>query len=116
MKSRFRRGEIYLASFGNVTGSEQGGTRPVLIIQNDIGNMFSPTTIVAAISSRIEKKDRLPTHVSLGTDFGLNLESFVMLEQVITIDKQRLGKHIGSVSDDVVDKINRAIEVSLGIH
>ena len=105
-----KRGEIYSADFGAGFGSEQGGTRPSLILQNDIGNRHSPTTIVAAITGR-KTKAALPTHVKIMAK-GLKTESTVLLEQIRTIDKERLGEYIGRKTLAAVD---RAIVVSLGI-
>ena len=91
-----RRGYIYYADLSGATGSEQDGIRPVLIIQNDTGNKYSPTVIAAAITSK-EKRSDLPTHVNLGTEFGLREPSIVMLEQIRTIDKTRLARYVGRV-------------------
>ena len=108
-----KRGEIYYADLSPVTGSEQGGCRPVLIIQNNIGNRFSPTVIVAAITS-VQKKQQLPTHISINPNF-LESESVVLLEQVRTIDKSRLSDYLGQLSPQDMNKINRALTVSIGI-
>lgn len=108
-----KRGEIYFADLAPVLGSEQGGERPVLILQNDTGNMYSPTTIVAAITSR-PKKSNQPTHVKITAD-GLCRESTVLLEQIRTIDKSRLGDYIGKIDKDTMGKVDHAIITSLGI-
>lgn len=108
-----KRGEIYAADFGAGFGSEQGGTRPSLILQNDIGNKHSPTTIVAAITSR-KTKTALPTHVAIMAS-GLKTESTVLLEQIRTIDKARLGEYIGRLDSKTLAAVDRAIVVSLGI-
>lgn len=109
------RGDIYYADLSPVVGSEQGGTRPVLIIQNDIGNQYSPTTIVAAITSQIDKP-KLPTHVSLPvTPGGLEKNSVILLEQIRTIDKSRLLEKVHSLDDDTMTRVNQAAEVSLGL-
>ena len=108
-----KRGEIYSADFGAGFGSEQGGTRPSLILQNDIGNRHSPTTIVAAITGR-KTKAALPTHVAIMTS-GLKTESTVLLEQIRTIDKARLGEYIGKLDSKTLAAVDRAIVVSLGI-
>lgn len=106
-----KRGEIYYADLSPVIGSEQGGVRPVLIIQNQTGNRFSPTTIVAAITS-VQKKP-LPTHIAIDYDF-LESESIVLLEQIRTIDKKRLSDYLGSLSAADMKRIENAVEVSLG--
>ena len=109
-----KRGEIYKADLDPVTGSEQGGIRPVLIIQNDVGNFHSPTVIVAAITSRIKKPDS-PTHVPItAEESGLNKPSLILLEQVRTLEKQRLKKRLGQVTKQVMDRVDKALCVSLG--
>ena len=108
-----KRGEIYAVDFGTGFGSEQGGTRPSLILQNDTGNRHSPTTIVAAITGR-KTKAALPTHVTV-TANGLKTESTVLLEQIRTIDKARLGEYIGRLDSKTLAAVDRAIVVSLGI-
>lgn len=109
------RGDIFYADLEPVRGSEQGGIRPVLIIQNDIGNRHSPTVIVAAITSRI-KHHRLPTHVNLnGMQCGLHNESTIMLEQLRTLDKQRLLGYAGTVGKSKMREVNTALEISIGI-
>lgn len=111
-----KRGDIFIASTRPFIGSEQGGTRPVLIIQNDIGNKHSPTTIIASLTSKLNKESRLPTHVHICTDGALYKEGFAMLEQIVTIDKQRLKKYICNIADDEIMKaINNAIRISLGL-
>ena len=108
-----RRGEIYYADLSPVVGSEQDGTRPVLIIQNDIGNKFSPTTIVAAITSKSEKA-KLPTHVIVHAE-GLEMESVVLLEQIRTIDKRRLIRYSGRLDKTAMGRVDYAIIVSFGL-
>ncbi len=108
-----RRGELYYADLSPVVGSEQGGIRPILIVQNDIGNKYSPTVIAAAVTSRIGKA-RLPTHIPLDTSSGLPKESLVLLEQIRTLDKQRLKERIGVVPESVMDDVNNALMISLG--
>lgn len=110
---KIKRNEIYYTNLSPIKGSEQGGTRPVLIIQNDIGNKHSPTTIVAAITSR-QTKAKLPTHVEVAVD-GLTKDSIVLLEQIRTIDKNRLTDYVGRLDDETMQKIDRAIVVSFGI-
>ena len=112
-KKVIRRGSIYYADLDPVRGSEQGGYRPVLILQNNIGNDYSPTIIVAAITSRV--KSKLPTHVKLKDMKGLEKDSVVLLEQIRTIDKKRLDSYIGHLSDTHIVNINNAICISLGI-
>jgi mRNA interferase MazF len=108
------RGQIYYADLSPVKGSEQGGLRPVLIIQNDIGNKYSPTTIIAVITSRYTKAN-LPTHVWLNDECGLPKDSMVELEQIRTIDKTRLSDFMGTVSQEVMKEIDMAIKISLGV-
>jgi mRNA interferase MazF len=110
-----KRGDIFYAELNPVVGSEQGGTRPVLIIQNDIGNQYSPTTIVAAITSQLDKA-KLPTHVELSREIcGLEKDSVVLLEQIRTIDKRRLKEKVSSLGEDIMPRVNEAIEISLGL-
>lgn len=110
-----KRGEIYYADLSPVVGSEQGGIRPVLIIQNDIGNQYSPTTIVAAITSQVSKA-KLPTHVEISCeDCGLEKDSLILLEQIRTIDKRRLKEKISSLDEGILAKVKEALEISLGL-
>ena len=108
-----KRGEIYYADLSPVVGSEQDGTRPVLVIQNDAGNKFSPTTIVAAITSKLDKA-KLPTHVIVHAE-GLDVESVVLLEQIRTIDKRRLIRYSGKLDKAAMGRVDYAIIVSFGI-
>ena len=108
-----KRGEIYYADLSPVVGSEQDGTRPVLVIQNDTGNKHSPTTIVAAITSKADKA-KLPTHVIVHAD-GLDVESVVLLEQIRTIDKRRLIRYSGKLDKAAMGRVDHAIIVSFGI-
>ena len=108
-----KRGEIYSADFGVGFGSEQGGVHPVLILQNNTGNKHSPTTIVAAITGRTTKA-ALPTHVSFTADF-MKTESIVLLEQLRTIDKARLGDYAGKLNKDTMGKVDHALITSLGV-
>ncbi len=112
-----KRGELYYADLSPVVGSEQGGIRPILIVQNDIGNKYSPTVIVAAITSQINKA-KLPTHIELHQgDYGLQKDSVVLLEQLRTLDKRRLKERIGEIEDSkIMSKVNDAILVSLGVY
>lgn len=109
------RGEIYRADLNPVTGSEQGGLRPVLIIQNDVGNQYSPTIIVAAITSKISKA-RLPTHIEIPSgESGLPQDSVILTEQVRTIDKRRIDRKMGELPEDTMQKVDEALMLSLGI-
>lgn len=108
-----KRGELYYADLSPVVGSEQGGIRPILIVQNDIGNKYSPTVIAAAVTSRLGKT-RLPTHIELDTSTGLPRDSIVLLEQLRTLDKQRLRERIGCVPTEIMDSVNNALMISLG--
>ncbi len=109
-----KRGELYYADLSPVVGSEQGGIRPVLVVQNDVGNKYSPTVIAAAVTSQINKA-RLPTHIELSaTQFGLSKDSVVLLEQIRTIDKKRLKEKIGSLSSVTMERVNNALAISLG--
>lgn len=113
--NNIRRGEIYYADLSPVVGSEQGGIRPVLIVQNDVGNKFSPTVIAAAITSRHQKAP-LPTHISVNADkCGLAMDSVVLLEQVRTLDKQRLREKMGTLDESDMSKIDKALSVSFGL-
>jgi len=111
-----RRGDIFYADLSPVVGSEQGGLRPVLIIQNDVGNRYSPTVIAAAITSRMGKT-KLPTHIDIYADrVGLAKDSVILLEQIRTLDKRRLREKMGHLDDDVMEEVNNAIAVSFGLH
>lgn len=111
-----KRGDIFYADLSPVVGSEQGGVRPVLIIQNDIGNRYSPTVIAAAITSRLDKA-RLPTHIDVYADrVGLSRDSVVLLEQIRTLDKRRLGEKMGHLDEGVMRAVDNAISVSFGLH
>jgi mRNA interferase MazF len=110
-----KRGDIYYADLSPVVGSEQGGVRPVLIVQNDTGNRFSPTVIAAAITSQINKA-RLPTHIELSAQkYGLSRDSVVLLEQIRTLDKRRLREKMGRVDDELMNRVDLAIAVSFGL-
>lgn len=109
-----KRGEMYFADLNPIIGSEQGGVRPVLIIQNDAGNRHSPTVVVAAITSKT-KKSVLPTHYTLPVESGLEVSSIVLLEQVRTIDKLRLERYIGQLDETTMKGIDCALAVSIGI-
>ena len=110
-----KRGDIYYADLSPVVGSEQGGIRPVLVIQNDIGKKYSPTVIAAAITSQINKA-KMPTHIELAAkDYGLNKDSVILLEQIRTIDKRRLREKIGRIDDGLMASVNNALSISFGL-
>ena len=109
-----KRGELYYADLSPVIGSEQGGVRPVLVVQNDVGNKYSPTVIAAAVTSKLSKA-RLPTHIELSAHvYGLAKDSVVLLEQIRTIDKRRLKERIGSLEPQVMARVDDALLISLG--
>ena len=110
-----KRGDIYYADLSPVVGSEQGGLRPVLIVQNDIGNRYSPTVIAAAITSRMSKA-KLPTHIDIyAGEVGLAKDSVILLEQIRTLDKRRLKEKMGHLDDEVMNHVNTAIAISFGL-
>ena len=110
-----KRGDIYYADLSPVIGSEQGGVRPILVIQNDVGNKYSPTIIVAAITSQINKA-RLPTHIEItAPDYGLPKDSVVLLEQIRTIDKKRLREKIGKFDEDMMRRVDEDLRISIGL-
>ncbi len=110
-----KRGDIFYADLSPVIGSEQGGLRPVLIVQNDVGNRYSPTVIAAAITSKLGKA-RLPTHIDvIGKSAGLSKDSVILLEQIRTIDKRRLKEKMGHLDEETMHSVNDAIEVSFGL-
>lgn len=110
-----KRGDLFYADLSPVVGSEQGGLRPVVVIQNDVGNKFSPTVIVSAITSQIGKA-KLPTHVEIaGKEYGLSKDSVILLEQVRTIDKRRLKEKIGECGEDLMGRVDSAIAISFGL-
>ena len=110
-----KRADIYYADLSPVVGSEQGGIRPVLVIQNDIGNKYSPTVIAAAITSQINKA-KMPTLIELAAkDYGLNKDSVILLEQIRTIDKRRLREKIGRIDDGLMASVNNALSISFGL-
>lgn len=109
------RGDIYYADLSPVIGSEQGGVRPVLIVQNDIGNKYSPTVIAAAITSQTAKT-KLPTHININADkCGLSKDSVVLLEQIRTLDKRRLKEHMGQLDNSAMNKVDNALFISFGL-
>lgn len=110
-----KRGDIYYADLSPVIGSEQGGIRPVLIIQNDVGNKYSPTVIAAAITSKLNKS-RLPTHIEVDArEYGLAKDSIILLEQIRTLDKQRLKERMGHLNENKMIDVNKALFVSFGL-
>ncbi len=110
-----KRGDVFYADLSPVIGSEQGGVRPVLVVQNDIGNKYSPTIIIAAITSQINKA-KLPTHVEIiAPEYGLPKDSVVLLEQIRTIDKKRLREKIGKFNDDMMRSVDDALKISIGL-
>ena len=111
---KVKRGDIFYADLSPVVGSEQGGVRPVLVVQNDIGNKYSPTVIIAAITSQMNKV-KLPTHVEFSAEFGLPKNSVVLLEQIRTIDKKRLREKVGFTDEFFMKKVNEALIKSVGV-
>ena len=110
-----KRGELYYADLSPVVGSEQGGVRPILIIQNDIGNKYSPTVIAAAITSQINKA-KLPTHIEINAgEYNLQKDSVILTEQIRTIDKKRLKDRIGQLDEELMKKVNEALAISFGL-
>ncbi|HHW00307.1 MAG TPA: type II toxin-antitoxin system PemK/MazF family toxin [Clostridiaceae bacterium] len=110
-----KRGDIFYADLSPVVGSEQGGIRPVLIVQNDVGNKYSPTVIAAAITSQINKA-KLPTHIEISAqEYRLPKDSVILLEQIRTIDKRRLREKIDHLDDELMEKVNEALIISFGL-
>ena len=116
MERIIKRGDVFYAELNPVVGSEQGGTRPVLIISNNTGNRHSPTVIIAAITSRVHTKAKLPTHTSVKDFEGLDKDSIILLEQIRTIDKQRLKGLVCHVDRELMKKVDEALCVSLMLH
>ncbi|MBE6039129.1 MAG: type II toxin-antitoxin system PemK/MazF family toxin [Anaerofustis stercorihominis] len=114
MNTTIKRGDVFYADLSPIVGSEQGGVRPVLVLQNDVGNRYSPTIIVSAITSQINK-NKLPTHIPLSSSTGLARDSVVLLEQIRTIDKIRLREKIGHIDNETMQKVNNALAVSFGM-
>ena len=110
-----KRGDIYYANLSPVIGSEQGGRRPVLVIQNDVGNRYSPTVLVAAITSQISKA-KLPTHVEISAkQYNIDKDSVILLEQLRTVDKRRLKEKVTHLGDDIMRKVDEALRISLAL-
>ena len=112
---QYSRGDIYYANMEPHVGSEQGGERPVVVLQNDMGNKHSPTLIIATLTSKVDKKRHLPTHVLLDHNPGLKVPSIVQLEQIFTIDKRRIQRFAGQASKDEMHQIELAVKISLGL-
>lgn len=108
-----KRGELYYADLSPVVGSEQGGVRPVLVVQNNVGNKYSPTVIVVAITSQINKA-KIPTHIELSTEYGLTKDSVLLTEQIRTLDKRRLKEKIGVLDEKCMKNVDNALLISLG--
>ena len=115
MDRTIKRGDVFYAELNPVVGSEQGGIRPVLIISNDIGNSHSPTVIIAAITGRTQTKAKLPTHTEVKDVEGLDRDSIILLEQIRTIDKQRLKNHMGTMPDNIMARVDKALAISLAM-
>lgn len=113
---RYSRGDIYYANMEPHVGSEQGGERPVVVLQNDMGNKHSSTLIIATLTSKVDKKLNLPTHVLLDQNPGLKVPSIVQLEQIFTIDKRRVQRFAGQTSSEEMDRIEAALKISLGMN
>ena len=111
----YQRGDIYLADLSPTLGSEQGGIRPVVVIQNNIGNCYAPTLIVAPISTKVQKKQKQPTHCVMRPSSMIRSQSVVLLEQIRTIDKQRIRCYLGKVTQDEILSINQAMRISLAL-
>ena len=116
MERTIKRGDIFYADLNPVVGSEQGGTRPVLIISNDRGNRHSPTVIVAAITSRVHTKAKLPTHTAVNDFEGLDKDSIILLEQIRTIDKHRLKQYMGLMPDNIMARVDKALAISISLN
>ena len=115
MNQTYKRGDVFFADLGQGIGSEQMGYRPVVIIQNDTGNKHSPTVVVAAVTSKVDAKAKQPTHCFIGAEYGLELPSVILLEQIRTLDKQRLEKYVGRLSKKHLNDLNHALAISVGL-
>ena len=115
MNQTYKRGDVFFTDLGQGIGSEQMGYRPVVIIQNDTGNKHSPTVVVAAVTSKVDAKAKQPTHCFIGTEYGLEMPSVILLEQIRTLDKQRLEKYIGRLSKKHLNDLNHALAISVGL-
>lgn len=115
MNQTYKRGDVFFADLGQGIGSEQMGYRPVVIIQNDTGNKHSPTVVVAAVTSKVDANAKQPTHCFIGAEYGLELPSVILLEQIRTLDKQRLEKYVGRLSKKHLNDLNHALAISVGL-
>lgn len=115
MHRTYKRGDIYFADLGEGVGSEQMGYRPVVLIQNDIGKKHSPTVVIAAVTSKVDARAKQPTHCFIGSGYGLDMPSVILLEQIRTLDKQRLDKYVGSLSERHLADLNHALAISVGL-
>lgn len=115
MSQTYQRGDLYYADLGKGIGSEQEGYHPVVIVQNNVGNKYSPTVIIAAITSKVDVKPKLPTHYFVNAEDGLELPSVILLEQLRTVDKRRLGKYIGHLKKRHIDGLNNALATSIDL-
>ncbi len=115
MERTIRRGDIYYAELNPVVGSEQGGTRPVLIISNNMGNRHSPTVIIAAITGKTQTKAKLPTHTEVKNFEGLDRDSIVLLEQIRTVDKKRLKQYMGMMPTEAMARVDKALAISISL-
>lgn len=115
MERKIKRGDIYYANLNPVVGSEQGGRRPVLIVSNDIGNTHSPTVIILPITSRVQTKAKLPTHTEVNNVEGLDKNSLILAEQIRTIDKRRLEGYVGRLPENMIQKLNHSLAVSIDL-
>ena len=110
-----KRGDLFYADLSPVVGSEQGGIRPVLVVQNDVGNKYSPTVIAAAVTSQINKA-KMPTHIEISAEtYGLVKDSVILMEQIRTIDKKRLKEKIGHADEELMERVNKALSVSFAL-
>ena len=115
MEEKISKGDIFYANLDGTVGSEQQGNRPVIIVQNDLGNQYSPTTIVLPLTKRIHRKTKLPTHLNINKTETIKCDSTILVEQIRVIDKKRLGKKIGKLDDNTMRIINNKMEIALGI-
>lgn len=115
MERKIMRGDMYYADLGPVVGSEQDGLRPVVVIQNNLGNKYSPTIVIAAVTSKTTPKMMLPTHIRISTKYGIEKDSVVLLEQIRTIDRMRLEGYIGTLGAATMMQINKALAISVGL-
>jgi mRNA-degrading endonuclease toxin of MazEF toxin-antitoxin module len=112
----YRRGDVYFANMEPHVGSEQGGIRPVVVLQNNLGNLYSPTLIVATATTRIAKKSHLPTHVLVENSLAFERPSIIQLEQLFTVDKSRIMRYTGRITPNEIGQVNQALLISLALH